>query len=285
MSLEQLLEQQRKEKLYRKNPELQFPAALPEDVLEEFKTPSKSDVRITFIVPFRGANRLSQLNKCINNLIERYPNCEILLIEDSNAPVIKQAIPDARYMFVYNKKLFNKSKSFNIGFLAATNDVICGIDADMLIPSTLIDLTINKINEDKVVFPGREIYYAYEWIDPKDLTQKFWYHKTWTRDRAATQFHGGIFICNKKTYAKVGGFDQRFEGYGSEDTSFYMRCVESKNNADTTRVMDLIHIDHDYNEVEQHAIETNRRLLIIYSRVNADERIIDCKKHNIFHNS
>lgn len=283
MTNEQVLEQQRKEKLYRKNPELQFPTSLPEKVQDDFKKTGKSSVKITFIIPFRGFTRLAQLNKCINNLKERYPHCEILLIEDGSVPVIKQAIPGVRYMFIYSKRLFNKAQCFNIGFLAASNNIICGIDADMLIPSTLIDLTIDKVNKDRVVFPGKEIYYAYEWIDPKDLSQKFWYHKTWTKDRATTQFHGGIFICNKKAYTNVGGFDQRFEGYGSEDTSFYMRCTESKDNADTTRVLDLIHIDHDYNEAEQHAIETNRRLLIIYSRVNAEERIIDCKKHNIFH--
>ena len=139
MNSEEILESQRKEKLYRKNPELQFPASLPEAVLENFKSPGVSTVRITFIIPFRGSIRLPQLNKCISNLIDRYPHCEVLLIEDSHTPVIKQAIPGTRYIFVYNKRLFNKAKCFNIGFLAATNDIICGLDADMLIPSTLID--------------------------------------------------------------------------------------------------------------------------------------------------
>ncbi len=285
MTQEEILELQRKERFYRKNPGLQFPVSLPEQVIDEFKITGKSKIKITFIIPFRDTIRLSQLNKCLNNLIVRYPGCEILLIEDSNVPVIKQPIPGVRYIFVYSKKLFNKSKCFNIGFLTATNEIICGLDGDMIIPSTLIDLTIDKINENKVVFPGREIYYAHEWIDPKDLTQKFWNHKTWSKDRAPTQFHGGIFICNKKAYSKVGGFDQRFEGYGSEDTSFYMRSTESKDNADNTRVMDLIHIDHGYDDVEQQAIETNKKLLFIYSQISPDERIIDCKKHNIFYTS
>lgn len=285
MNPQEIAEEQRKERLYRKNPELRFPASLPNNVLKDFELTNNSSKKITFIIPFRGADRLPQLNKCVGNLSMRYPQCEILVIEDGITPVIRKPIEGARYIFVFNKRLFNKSKCFNVGFLAATHDTICGLDADMLIPSTLIDLTNDKIEQNRVVFPGREIYYVYDSIDYKDLSKEFWYHKTWTKDRAVTQFHGGIFICNKKAYSKVGGFDQRFEGYGSEDTSFYMRATEAENCADTTRVIDLIHIDHTYTEIEQQAIEINKGLLIIYSRINPVERIADCKKHNIFNNT
>lgn len=284
MTLEEIVKIQREERFLRKNPHLKYPISLPDDVLKEFSLPNKSEVKITFIIPFRGIDRFPQLKKCVQNLVARYKECEVLLVEDGPEPIIKQPIPGARYIFVYNKRLFNKSKCFNIGFLAASNDIICGLDGDMIIPSTLIESTIDKVNENKVVFPGREIYYAQNWIDVADLTQKFWDHKTWSKDRSSEQFHGGIFICNKKAFIKVGGFDQRFEGYGSEDTSFYMRSVES-NNADTTRVIDMIHINHNYSEIEIQAIEANKSLLTIYSLINPVDRIIDCKKHNIFHTS
>jgi hypothetical protein len=91
-----------------------------------------------------------------------------------------------------------------------------------------------------------------------------------------------IFICNKKAYSTVGGFDQRFEGYGSEDSSFYFRSTGIPVNADTTRVINLLHIDHGYNEQLLHATETNKRLLAAYSRVDINDRILDCKNNNIF---
>jgi hypothetical protein len=282
MNLQEILKIQREEKLYRNHPELAHPASLPEVILKEFSLSSTCKEAITFIIPFRGDDRLLQLHKCINNLVFRYPTCEILIIEEGLSRVIKRSIPGTRYMFVYSKRLFNKSKCFNIGFLAASNNIICGLDCDMIIPSTLIDLTLEKVNANKVVFPGNDIFYVYEKIDINNLKENIWYHKTWSKDRATSQFHGGIFICNKKTYATVGGFDQRFEGYGSEDSSFYLRCTDSIVNADTTRVINLLHIDHGYNEQLLQATETNRRLLITYSHVKVDDRILDCKNNNIF---
>ena len=198
MDLQEILKVQREEKLYRKHPELAHPASLPEVVLKEFSLGSTCKEAITFIIPFRGDDRLLQLNKCVNNLVCRYPTCEILIIEEGSSRVIKHSIPGTRYMFVFNKRLFNKSKCFNIGFLAASNDIICGLDCDMLIPSTLLDLTLKRVNENKVVFPGNDIYYVYKDVDINNLTEKMWYHKTWSNDRAEWQFHGGIFICNKK---------------------------------------------------------------------------------------
>jgi hypothetical protein len=285
MSLQDTLKIQREEKLYRKHPELKHPTNLPEAILKEFSSGSTCKEAITFIIPFRGNDRLLQLNKCVNNLILRYPTCEILIIEEGLSRVIKRSIPGTRYMFVFNKKLFNKSKCFNIGFLAASNDIICGLDCDMLIPSTLLDLTLKRVNENKVVFPGNDIYYVYKDIDINNLGEKIWYHKTWSKDRAEWQFHGGIFICNKKAYATVGGFDPRYEGHGSEDSSFYLRCTESTGNADTTRSINLLHIDHLYDESLMLTVETNKNLLFISTRISPAERIIDCKKINIFNNN
>jgi len=282
MDLQEILKVQREEKLYRKHPELAHPASLPEAVLKEFSSGSTCKEAITFIIPFRGNDRLLQLNKCVNNLILRYPTCEILIIEEGQSRVIKRSIPGTRYMFVFNKRLFNKSKCFNIGFLVASNNIICGLDCDIIIPSTLLDLTLKKVNENKVVFPGNDIYYVYKNVDINNLTEKVWYHKTWSKDRAEWQFHGGIFICNKQAYVTVGGFDQRFEGHGGEDSNFYLRCTDSIVIADTTRAINLLHIDHDYNEQLLQATETNRRLLVLYSRVKTSDRIIDCKNNNIF---
>ena len=285
MSLQETLKIQRQEKLYREHPELKHPASLSETVLKEFNLESTCKEAITFIIPFRGDDRLLQLNKCVNNLIFRYPTCEILIIEEGSSRVIKRSIPGTRYMFVFNKRIFNKSKCFNIGFLAASNDIICGLDCDMLIPSTLLDLTLKKVNENKVVFPGNDIYYVLKDVDINNLREKIWYHKTWSKDRAEWQFHGGIFICNKKTYATVGGFDPRYEGHGSEDSSFYLRCTDSIVNADTTRSINLLHIDHLYDENLMLTVETNKNLLFISTRINPAERIIDCKKFNIFNNN
>ena len=285
MNLQEVLEAQRDEKMFRKHPELKHPAFLPEPVLKEFNLESKIKEAVTFIIPFCGSDRVLQLNKCVNNLVLRYPQCEILIIEEGPTRIIKQSIPGARYIFAHSKRLFNKSRCFNLGFLLASNSIICGLDCDMIIPSNLLDVSIDSINKNKVVFPGNDIYYVYKNVDINNLNEKICYHKTWSKHRADWQFHGGIFICNKKAYATVGGFDPRYEGHGSEDSSFYLRCIESTGNADTTRSINLLHIDHLYDEKLMLTVETNKNLLFISTRISPAERIIDCKKFNIFNNN
>lgn len=279
---EEILNQQRLERFYRKNPGLKYPVELPVDVLQEFEAGGVSKQPISFIVPFKGKERLLHLNKCINNLLLRYPFCEIIIVEDSVDRVINFLIPGTKYINTHNSRHFNKPLCFNLGFLVASNDIVCGIDCDMIIPSTLIDLNIEFINQNKVVFPGKDIYYTVPDIQIEDLkSQKIWNHKTWLKDRSTEQFHGGIFITNKTAYATVGGFDHRFEGYGSEDTNFYTRCTES-NNAFTTRNINLLHIEHSHNDIDLNTIEINKRLLFIYSKINVNDRIKDCRDNNIF---
>jgi glycosyltransferase involved in cell wall biosynthesis len=280
-SEQQITTTQAQERRFRKNPELKYPAVLPQEIQNEFKLPKGNQERITFIVPFRGEDRISHLKRCISNLQLRYPVSEILVIEDDITPSIKTALPGARYVYVFNKRRFNKAKCFNLGCLIATNPVICGVDCDMIIPSTVLSLNHASVVSHKVVFPGRDIYYADKDTNPFKLDEPLWWHKTWLKDMATWQFHGGLFICTKQAFARCGGFDQRFEGYGSEDTNFYMRCDDSRNAAHTRNVT-LIHIEHGYSPAEHEAMETNKRLLIIYSRIEINDRISECKKNNIF---
>lgn len=255
---------------------------LPEDILHEFDKKGNSKTPITFIVPFRNLKRLTQLNKCVNNLLIRYPHCEIIIIEDNSSKTLNLKIPGVKIAYIFNKKLFNKSVCFNYGFLIAEHNVICGLDADMIIPSTLLDINLEHVYKDKVIFPGKDIYYLEKNINITSLnTETKWTGKTWLKDRALWQFHGGIFLTNKKTYAKVGGFDHRFEGYGSEDSNFYLRSTES-GNAITSENTTLLHIDHEYDENESLSTETNKRIHILYSRINPTDRIKGCKENNIF---
>lgn len=255
---------------------------LTDKVIHEFNLERVNTTRITFMIPFRGVDRLPHLAACCKNINTRYPDCEILIIEDGITRVIKTPIIGTRYVFMYNRGPFNKAKCFNLGFLCATHNIICGLDCDMLVPSTIIDRTIEHVNSNKVVFPGREIYYVDSWDPEKSFTQEVWNQETWSENRTTSQFHGGIFLCNKIAYARVGGFDHRFEGYGSEDTNFYTRCTETGGEADTTRVIDMIHINHPHDNTDMQLIERNRRLLTIYSNINPRDRITDCKRYNIF---
>ena len=281
MDIPKILEQQRLEKYLRKNPGQTYPGILPQEVRDEFALVNNSKEVITFIIPFKGESRIHHLKKCIENLIKRYPTCEIIIIEEDKTPSIKEPIKHVRYIFVYSKQLFNKALCFNIGFLTAANNIICGIDCDMIIPSTLIDKNIECVNQDKVVFPGKNIYYMFQNFDIDNIENRAWNLETWN-EKNNWHFHGGIFLCNKKIYAKVGGFDQRFIGHGSEDTNFFMRCTETYN-AIVCDNISMLHLNHEYDQIDYKAQDFNKGLLHILSRISPNDRITDCKLYNIFH--
>lgn len=253
---------------------------LPDDILQEFELKNNSNEKITFIIPFRGANRIPHLLRCIGNVLRRYEGSEIIVVEEDERSVINRPLPGAKYVFVYSRRSFNKSLCFNLGFLIAANNIICGLDCDMIIPSTLLDLNLKYVN-DKVVFPGLNIYYVKNDLDIINLNQDTWNEKTWKNSRVEWQFHGGIFLCTKKMFSSIGGFDQRFEGHGGEDTSFYLRATETRVGMCSQNI-NMLHMDHTYDDDKGITTTLNTNLMATLSKIHPVERIRQTKLYNIF---
>ncbi len=136
-----------------------------------------------------------------SHYIDMFPNSEIVIgIDDSNS------------------KEFCKSRAVNNAAKAASKDILLIAD---------IDMYINK----ESILKSIEIIQEYGWIIPYDNLIKLNEEQTMLLIHEniypslvdGYKFHlrgGGLQIVQKHVFNFVGGYDERFVGWGGEDTSF-----------------------------------------------------------------
>jgi len=137
-----------------------------------------------------------------------------------------------QYLFIRSDKPYNRSRAFNAGavhMLLRDNDILCVMDADLLVDGDYVKRCIANMRGDaQAVLPYRFVKYM-ERFDT-DTAQ---------HDRLASgvldfnDYHGqvsasqgGAFWLDYGLYRKMGGHDERFVGWGCEDSDFWFRLEE-----------------------------------------------------------
>lgn len=120
----------------------------------------------------------------------------------------------------------NKSKAVNFAAKKATREIFVIADADVVYDPKLIVEAIKELKEAAWVVPFTEIYdinrsktegllqTTPSWpmdVKAKDCTKANWIYKG---------FAGKLFVIPRVNFEAVGGFDERFIGWGGEDDAF-----------------------------------------------------------------
>ncbi|MEH7384970.1 galactosyltransferase-related protein [Bacillus sp. JJ1521] len=121
---------------------------------------------------------------------------------------------------------FNRSKAINIAAKQATRDIFVIVDADIFCdPDSIID-SISYLNKYRMVIPYKNLIRISEG-DTNELVQT---NPTWPLKKELTRtdhvytedYSGGIMIISRSAFMRIGGFDERFVGWGGEDDAFYL---------------------------------------------------------------
>jgi predicted glycosyltransferase involved in capsule biosynthesis len=146
--------------------------------------------------------------------------------------------PDAEIIVSEDKKSkgrgwqgFCKSKYINSGVRKATNEIVLIADIDVVLPKTSILRSIKELSEHKCVIPYSAIYHLTAKDSERILSKKSSakmpqivydrQKKVIIEDRAQ-----GLCLVKKSTFFEVGGYDERFAGWGSEDSA-YLKAMET----------------------------------------------------------
>jgi GT2 family glycosyltransferase len=216
-----------------------------------------SDVpSISVVIPLRLTDRQAAVEVIVDSIrAQRFPNVEIIIVEQDDQQQLQvKGMSPVRYILARNKypqQPFTKALAFNIGVAAASYDNIVLQDADIICPANYL-ATVHKLLEQ---FEGIHIGSRVLYLNPASTTQIIADRKVSEDkdcERAVTYFEGGTLACRKRTYFKVGGFNEIFEGYGVEDCDFFDRLKNGSNFYDV-RTVDLVHLWHGRTEGwEQH---------------------------------
>jgi hypothetical protein len=214
---------------------------------------------ITFITHLRmdHSDRAKNLQTILNYYSKNCPGSRFIMVEDDSEhnkgfDSIKWP-KNTSFYFIKNKGLHLKSRSLNYGIKQAETPVIVALDTDCIVPISSIHKCVEAtMNGVTMAYPYNGFFidatYAmhqlfkeadYDFsilrdplpaIDTLYLGQQFpeFYVRCTNTGHLDGQFHqgvGGIAVFNKDLLIEMGGYNEKFIGWGGEDNEINERCL------------------------------------------------------------
>jgi len=186
----------------------------------------------SIIFPYKY--RDSHCEKILNWNIEYYKgnidNTEIVIGED-------------------NSELFSRSKAINNGVSKAKYDNLIIVDIDIIIQSDIIKKAFDALNQYSYIIPYN-IIHKIDYISTLNIINSNNY--TFPHDYTIEKIHshhdslyaGGIQCIKKNVFCNIGGYDERFQGWGAEDYAFCIKVQEKHGSGHTLNNI-IVHLWHE----------------------------------------
>ena len=220
--------------------------------------------RVSIIVPMRDRDRgqrLRNLLACLRALADQdapFGEASVTVVETDTFARCQDLIEPLadRYVFAYKAGPFNKSWAVNLGLRAAgtpgdpgTPPVTCVLDADVLVDRWFLSRNARRFDD-----PAHHAHLPFQWmisLDGPSTEQAIWHRigagapevsSDTLRGLRLREPPGGCLWARTEVLHRIGGFDERFEGWGGEDDDVTARLSQVVPLA---RFDDpLLHLDH-----------------------------------------
>ena len=212
-------------------------------------------MRATCIITFRStsAARVRNLNYVLRWL-EGIHDVETVVVEQDAHPTLNaiDAPARCRVLFARNTGRFNKSWGFNLGFQAANSDVLVFADADLLVNhQQLSDALDACARASDVVRPWSDIVDLTEgetaslMAGSLDAASVSWPDRRGpSRGGEQPPLCGGLYVIRREVYARLGGQDERFRGWGGEDDAMSIKVASLCSRIAVARNSVAFHLHH-----------------------------------------
>lgn len=212
-------------------------------------------------------------SRCVREIILVASDGENLCFDDLQAQVNDCPIR------VVSSDPHNRGKSRNAGAAAATSPWLLFLDDDMLLRSWRgIDVLVSGMVENAhegALFPRRHYARFPLLFDPPMLENAV---AEWRREGATGSnlflydplqqgahdlpmlfcFPGCFMLMRREAFQRIGGFAERFVGWGFEDTEFGQRAIRELRILNLFRIGEpLLHIDHPVSPYKSDEHNTN----------------------------
>ena len=195
--------------------------------------------RISYIIGYRqsSTDRLTGLKFVLSWLGKYLPEMEIILVEQDEQPKLDISLPsNCKKFFVYNPGLYNRCWAFNVGVKKAGKEILAFADSDMFMSQEDYIRCFEACLMYEAVNPNGNRVINVSDTDSGNLSYKeLENRKLWT-------FAAGIMLMQRQAIEKIGGWDERFEGWGVEDDAITHLIRNVLSNI--TLNCRMYHVDH-----------------------------------------
>jgi len=147
-------------------------------------------------------NRLDHLQQTLPHML-KYPFDEVVVVDygcqQGTEKWVSRNFRNVKIAKVSDDSQFSLARARNIGAQHAKGELYFFIDADTIIVADIADWIVANYKNDRFFL---------------------------VKDRKRVEL-GGAVICHSSDFVKVGGYDEAFRGWGSEDADFYERLILS----------------------------------------------------------
>ncbi|MBK1645080.1 hypothetical protein CKO25_10530 [Thiocapsa imhoffii] len=184
---------------------------------------------LTFIIPFRGTERLPQLRAVVRSILaQEGVQLECIVIEQSNQSQAREHLPAAvRYIHLPHPDGdpgWRKSWAFNVAAGQARAPVLVCHDGDILVPTGYGQALIETLAHG---FDSVHIQRFLFYLNAGDTERVLGGGRldACCPDEVRHNWVGGTLAIRRDAYFGIGGFDERFVDWGGEDNEFFDRCL------------------------------------------------------------
>ena len=208
---------------------------------------------ISVILTFRYANqdRLANTIATLRFLYKNFPTINVILVEQDTfrkydfSPYVGE---NFEHIFTFNAGLFNRGWGLNVGIKHSDKNHFVLTDTDMIIDPNDFFAAMHCIKAYDVVRP----YNHWLWVSEKETRNfrrdptKIDFHTT---DTIEAQFAAGMLLVSREFHEKIGGFDERFEGWSPEDQVYYHK-IKNMTQSILELPNTIYHLEHVRNNGE-----------------------------------
>lgn len=212
------------------------------ELLAHVKPPAHADdVDAAIVIPFRerdmsggrGRNLAAVLNALSDQTYprERY---RIIVVEADNQPRWRHLLTPVcdRYVFAPASGPFNKSWAVNVGVVHAVRpaELVCVLDGDILVARDFVERAVQRFR-----VPGTQAHWPFTDVLYLDADSSHRAARSRCLDGRPQVDHadlrgvylrrppGGCIWLRENLFTRVSGMDERFSGWGGEDSDFIWR--------------------------------------------------------------
>ena len=236
---------------------------------------------IDIVIPLSGSMYLPYLRNCLASISKQdFPKKDIGIIVSCIMHDEKQdykemaklcATYEATLVFTKSRQnYFSRGYALNIGVRSGAREMLAFVDADIYLHPKTLTMTVTKCAECEknvmaIIPVTRTQYKPKNVIWTSGILEKDYYWRLLVNTLPYARGGFGNAVVRRDVFERIHGHDERFVGWGAEDSDIYHRMKKCGKVIDmnNTKLLRALHQKHgpppSKNDPEK--IKRNRRLL------------------------